>query len=978
MEMRKDQHEEREKEEEPVEAEEEEFVEVEEEELVEEEEQEFTETSEDSQEGTSARWALDVLESLAMTARSVVMQEKLLVRVMEQMGLVIESGGLAMPEVLRENADGFMELIEKDVTEIDKLMGKVNSVGEFMQELVQENIDMEEAVRVAETIVAGEEELNNKCVQYEKEISGKDRMNKELAEDNRRLRTGKDSTEKELVLERSENAKLRKASERRETEHGYLNKRLNEIKMENEELKLGLDEKSKQVEILRKSIDRSQTETCTIKETLEQDVRDKTELLEMTHREIGSLQRENSALRTEVETWEKRDREEKLEAINRMGQVGKLQNEVERLAGGSRLLRMEVEVKEKESEEYARCLERKTEQVMALDREVESLRVENSNLRKDVEAMEMEAKDKEQGSEGDADQRKLLKEEVESRYQEVDKDETKMGQDKAWKIKICQNLNNLEVENNMLRTEREKLQRELDKYKESEERMKDELQRVEEEHLRICQEAAMQQERNTSLNGNLLLCQEEIVKLRENLKLCEEMVREIRKDSGRTASNDWRKHIADRVVAFNKIRAEREELRKEINTLGHTMETVERAFNEYMLELQDDARYLQGIMKMDGDDRDGDDCDKQDSTPWMAVIKGKQEAGKDVRASKKMSYIGRCKIFGIDEGMDRILICERLVGLGRCRIEEIELGQYLSTGRGTFAAYVTAPLEIIRRVCYYGQFYVGRKRLWIKEVMKENSQCSRCWEFGHWSRECSSDSDISNRCFYCGERGHRIKDCLYKTQRKVGTKKGSDKESIVTEDERKAGVDMRDGNNGHKEGCEGKGTKMKGALEIGLETRRIKVGSPKEDHKGSKVGKDESASSRSVVEETLTPLPKRGKRVMRKRRVLDKESEDGQEVEERQTESGGTEENLDKDAIRQEGKLEEGSVQEVTKWRDIKEKEAESGEETVSSLSHWEGPLDSHMKESVSWKDGSEWDRRPPRSDVSSPGGSARKKGRLL
>lgn len=282
----------------------------------------------------------------------------------------------------------------------------------------------------------------------------------------------------------------------------------------------------------------------------------------------------------------------------------------------------------------------------------------------------------------------------------------------------------------------------------------------------------MLQETNTCLNENLLLCQEEIVKLRKNFKVCEEMVVGIQKDSGRMTRNDWRKSISERVLVIDKLRAEREQMRKETQMLGDKMESADQTVREYMTDLQDDVRYLQDLMKMDGVVMDTEEDGRQEPIQWVTANgDGKQHIGDGVIVSKRVGTVGRCKLFGLDKGMDRILICERLVRLGRCKMEEIELGQFLPTRSGTCMAYVTTSQETIRRVCCYRQFEIGRKRLSVREVVKENSRCSRCWELGHWSRECTSDLDKSNRCFYCGKRGHRIVDCRYRIQRTVGTEK---------------------------------------------------------------------------------------------------------------------------------------------------------------------------------------------------------------
>lgn len=302
----------------------------------------------------------------------------------------------------------------------------------------------------------------------------KDGKFKELVVDNRRLRKEKDSTEKELVTERSDNTKLRKAAESREVEYGYLNKRLNEIRMENQELKRGAEDKAKLVEALRKGTDRLQLEISTFKETSEQKLRDSMGMLETTRREMGSLQRENSILRAELEIREKGDREKKQEVINRTRQTEKLKKEVERLLGENSLLKKESEVKEKESKAYVCSLDPKMERMITLGREVEDLQKKNSKLRKDMEEMGKDVKDKEQRLEEVMGQSRLLKEEAGNRHQEEVACQMEIDQDRPAKMmKIRQNLANLEMENNGLRAEKEKMQSIVDTYEENETRMKD-------------------------------------------------------------------------------------------------------------------------------------------------------------------------------------------------------------------------------------------------------------------------------------------------------------------------------------------------------------------------------------------------------------------------------------------------------------------------------------------------------------------------
>ena len=46
----------------------------------------------------------------------------------------------------------------------------------------------------------------------------------------------------------------------------------------------------------------------------------------------------------------------------------------------------------------------------------------------------------------------------------------------------------------------------------------------------------------------------------------------------------------------------------------------------------------------------------------------------------------------------------------------------------------------------------------IREVVRP-PKCFRCWDFGHLSRSCKSETDRSKCCIRCGENGHKAAEC---------------------------------------------------------------------------------------------------------------------------------------------------------------------------------------------------------------------------
>lgn len=775
---------------------------------------------------------------------------------------------------------------EKDCEERARIMehktGQVSTLRKEMESMQMEKVLVQKEL---ETMGKEVESLTREKILIREDLEAKEKAGEETV---RRIEEKVEQVRvlgKEIEGLQTENAVIRRElsekndDEARNTEHRMveiltLRKEVESLQREKDTIRKELDTREKERESLsaEKVLLRGELD---VKEKAGEEaarrIEEKVEEVRALGKEIEGLQMENAVIRRELvekndEVW---NAEQKMGEISTLRmQVESLQKEkdtiwkeletrtkeMESLLSEKALIRGELEGKEKDCCEAVRSVEQSSEQVTMLGKQVEGLLTEIAVVRTEIlEKREREA-ESERSMERMADQLRVKEREVERLTQERTRDQSNLDRDKALEAKFHQNLANLEMENTTLRTENYKLQEEVNEYRTGDLGKGDEG--LEAEYKRVCQEVVMQQERSFQLSRDLVVQQEENALLRRQVKPCEEKdVLEVEKDSRRVTGMNWKKLLVDHVSAVENLRAERDQMRRDMRKLEEKMEGMDRDIGTCMLELQEDVRFVQGLV--DNMDTTGVDLKEEGGKPGFqklefgrgtkggvskersdtdsgsrgveripvgrrtrqtTVVISRLNTGVDlvgilrearrqidlgsygiyeprIKYSRKgdvlmdvterkdcrvkdfmerlrhlgsgirvsvLQPIGRCKVVAIGRKTDRVLICEGLVKVGRCQAEEVELGQFLSTKSGSITADVRAPKDAIRRICDRGRIVVGRRCLYISEMVKENSRCSRCLEMGHWSRECPSDTDKSDRCFCCGERGHRIRDCQHR------------------------------------------------------------------------------------------------------------------------------------------------------------------------------------------------------------------------
>lgn len=77
---------------------------------------------------------------------------------------------------------------------------------------------------------------------------------------------------------------------------------------------------------------------------------------------------------------------------------------------------------------------------------------------------------------------------------------------------------------------------------------------------------------------------------------------------------------------------------------------------------------------------------------------------------------------------------------------------------GTQTAVVSLPTAASDKLSRAGQLRVGWVVCRVREIIRP-LKCFRCWQYGHLSKDCRSETDRSRCCRKCGNEGHKADDC---------------------------------------------------------------------------------------------------------------------------------------------------------------------------------------------------------------------------
>ncbi|XP_020297128.1 uncharacterized protein LOC109861747 [Pseudomyrmex gracilis] len=120
------------------------------------------------------------------------------------------------------------------------------------------------------------------------------------------------------------------------------------------------------------------------------------------------------------------------------------------------------------------------------------------------------------------------------------------------------------------------------------------------------------------------------------------------------------------------------------------------------------------------------------------------------------------RIRGLDESISLAEVKEAVASAGSCRSTEVKVGQPRASPGGLSTAWVQCPLTAARKVVEAGTLKVGWVRAPIEILERRPLQCHRCLRRGHVMAVCTfsaPEKDKKDRCFNCGDRGHRVSPC---------------------------------------------------------------------------------------------------------------------------------------------------------------------------------------------------------------------------
>lgn len=120
---------------------------------------------------------------------------------------------------------------------------------------------------------------------------------------------------------------------------------------------------------------------------------------------------------------------------------------------------------------------------------------------------------------------------------------------------------------------------------------------------------------------------------------------------------------------------------------------------------------------------------------------------------------GELRLFGLDDSISREEICEKVASQGKCRKEEVKVGDIKPMRSGLGMVWLQCPLASAVSLAKLEKLCIGWSVIKIELLGAREKQCFKCWRYGHLKYNCIVNIDRKGLCYRCGAESHRVKEC---------------------------------------------------------------------------------------------------------------------------------------------------------------------------------------------------------------------------
>lgn len=125
---------------------------------------------------------------------------------------------------------------------------------------------------------------------------------------------------------------------------------------------------------------------------------------------------------------------------------------------------------------------------------------------------------------------------------------------------------------------------------------------------------------------------------------------------------------------------------------------------------------------------------------------------------------GELRLFGLDDSINKEEIQEIISTQGKCKKEEVKVGDIKPMRSGLGMVWLQCPLTAAITLSKLGKIRIGWSMIKIELLKAREKQCFKCWKFGHLKYTCQANIDRSMCCYRCGIEGHRVRECTQNAQ----------------------------------------------------------------------------------------------------------------------------------------------------------------------------------------------------------------------